>query len=103
VPPRSAAGSSDAVFDDVYRHAAKPPGQVGFLRRAGGTWVPVTYGEAAEQVTALAAGLIVSGVGPGDRVVLFSRTRFECPRTPPDPGRACGCATPCSTASAPVR
>src|SRR5665811_1157769 len=39
--------------------------------------MPVTYRELAQQVTGLAAGLIAAGVQAGDRVVLFSGTRFE--------------------------
>ncbi|WP_182113519.1 MULTISPECIES: long-chain fatty acid--CoA ligase [unclassified Actinotalea] len=43
----------------------------------GGTWTPVTTRAFADQVTALALGLLARGVGVGDRVSIMSRTRYE--------------------------
>jgi long-chain acyl-CoA synthetase len=77
MPPNYVANLQDNLTDDVFGHAERWPGQVGYSRRVADTWVPVTYRETAEQVTRLAAGLIASGVQVGDRVALFSRTRFE--------------------------
>lgn len=77
VPPAAVVAPSETVFDDVYRYAAEHPRRVSYSRRVDGRWVGVTCAEVADEVTALAAGLIASGVGPGDRVALFSRTRFE--------------------------
>ncbi len=48
-----------------------------FGRRVNGDWLPVTCRELADQVAAVAAGLISWGLEPGDRVGLFSPTRFE--------------------------
>ena len=42
-----------------------------------GPWVPLTHSEFADKVQALAKGFIASGVRPGDRVGIMSRTRFE--------------------------
>ena len=70
-------GLQDNLTDDVFVHAEQVPEQVGFSRRVDGRWMPVTYRELAQQVTRLAAGLIASGVQAGDRVALFSGTRFE--------------------------
>ncbi|AVM00232.1 long-chain fatty acid--CoA ligase [Gordonia iterans] len=42
-----------------------------------GHWLTVTAGQFAEEVDAVAKGLIASGVGPGDRVGLLSSTRYE--------------------------
>jgi long-chain acyl-CoA synthetase len=54
------------------------PDSVVFSRRgADGTWSDVTSVQFAEQVRALAAGLVASGVQVGDRVGLMSRTRYE--------------------------
>jgi long-chain acyl-CoA synthetase len=77
VPPNYVASLQDNLTDDVFGHAEHWPDQAGFSRRVGQHWVPVTNREAADQVTQLAAGLIASGVQVGDRVALFSHTRFE--------------------------
>lgn len=77
VPPNYVANLQENLTDDVFGHAERWPDHIGFSHRVGDKWVPVTYREAAEQVTTLAAGLIASGVQAGDRVALFSRTRFE--------------------------
>ncbi|MBA3265242.1 MAG: long-chain fatty acid--CoA ligase [Nocardioidaceae bacterium] len=44
---------------------------------AGNTWKSVTWGEAADQVVRLSAGLIALGVQPEQRVAIASGTRFE--------------------------
>ena len=45
--------------------------------KANGAWVPMTYGEVAARVRALARGLIGLGIAPGDRVALISENRPE--------------------------
>ncbi|MEP7192158.1 MAG: long-chain fatty acid--CoA ligase [Actinomycetota bacterium] len=77
VPANYVAGLAENLTDDVFDHAERWPDHPGFSRRVEDRWVPVTYRETAEQVTRLAAGLIAAGVQAGDRVALFSRTRFE--------------------------
>src|SRR5450631_3132342 len=77
MPPNYVPSLQEILTDDVFIHAEQAPEQVGFSRRVDGRWVPVTYRELAEQVTRLAAGLIASGIQPGDRVALCSHTRFE--------------------------
>ena len=77
IPPIYLPGLKENLTDDVFVNAEQAPGHVGFSRRVDGRWIPVTYRELAEQVTRLAAGLIASGVQAGDRVALFSGTRFE--------------------------
>ncbi|CNM22414.1 long-chain acyl-CoA synthetase [Mycobacterium tuberculosis] len=42
-----------------------------------GVWTDVTCAEAANQIRAAALGLISLGVQAGDRVVIFSATRYE--------------------------
>src|SRR3712207_4371355 len=66
-----------ALSDAVTTHAAESPDRVALSRRSGDAWVPVTSREFAEQVTALARGMIAAGVGPGDRVGILSKTRYE--------------------------
>ena len=40
-----------------------------------GTWRPLTWGDTAARVSALARGLIAAGIEPGDRVALVSENR----------------------------
>ncbi|WP_407318413.1 AMP-dependent synthetase/ligase [Isoptericola halotolerans] len=46
-------------------------------RRDGRTWTPVSAHEFDADVLAVARGLVALGVGPGDRVAIMSRTRYE--------------------------
>src|SRR5215204_1762138 len=48
-----------------------------YRRKQAGGWVDVTAQEFADQVLAVAKGLVAGGVQPGDRVGLLSRTRYE--------------------------
>lgn len=58
-------------FDQVDRLGERP-----FLwAKRDGTWRPLTWGDAAARVSALARGLIAAGVEPGDRVALVSENR----------------------------
>ncbi|WP_137873293.1 long-chain fatty acid--CoA ligase [Rhodococcus sp. Q] len=79
VPLNFTVPDDGSAVDAVYAHAEKNPTLALFKRRTGGTWVDVTAREIAETVTAVAKGLIASGVGPGDRVALMSGTRYEWP------------------------
>ena len=68
------AGLADVVFS----RAAADPGEVMLRRRsADGVWLDVTAGQFRDEVSALAKGLIAAGIGPGDRIALMSRTRYE--------------------------
>ena len=72
----STAGLTDAVFE----RAVSDPGRVVMRRRssAGSAgWQDVTARQFADDVTALAKGLIATGIAAGDRVALMSRTRYE--------------------------
>ena len=74
VPP--SAGLTDVVFE----RAAHDPGAVVMRRKraAGdGGWQDVTARQFADDVTALAKGLMAAGIAAGDRVALMSRTRYE--------------------------
>ncbi|HEX5303112.1 MAG TPA: AMP-dependent synthetase/ligase [Streptosporangiaceae bacterium] len=65
------------VTDDLFRNECKWPEQVGLKRKVNGTWTPVTWRDFAGQVRRIAAGFIVAGISPGDRVGLMSHTRYE--------------------------
>ena len=66
-----------ALTDAVTERAAATPDTVVFTRKVDGRWAPVTAKEFATEVSSLAAGLMAHGVGPGDRVGLMSKTRYE--------------------------
>ena len=83
IPP--SASLTDAVFE----RAEGDPGTVVMRRKGGsaltpatgaardGGWQDVTARQFADDVTALAKGLIAAGIAAGDRVALISRTRYE--------------------------
>jgi long-chain acyl-CoA synthetase len=74
IPP--SAGLTDVVFE----RAASDPGRVVMRRKSAagdGAWQYVTARQFADDVTALAKGLIATGIAAGDRVALMSRTRYE--------------------------
>jgi len=77
VPVAYAVKPADNVTDDVFTNARNWPDSVGLRRKVDGEWAPVTWRDFAARVRRLAAGLIAAGIGPGDRVALMSRTRFE--------------------------
>jgi long-chain acyl-CoA synthetase len=76
-PPRFVVSPEVNAADDVFDNAKRRPDHEAFARKVNGTWQPVTAKGFAEEVTALAAGLIAAGIGPGDRIGLMSGTRYE--------------------------
>ncbi len=77
VPEVIEVDPATSMTDAVFHNAVEAPDSVAFLRASPGGWTPVTAREFAGQVRAVAAGLVASGVQPGDRVGLMSRTRYE--------------------------
>ena len=66
------------LTDDVVRNAAEAPDAVVLSRRAGSEeWHDVTAAQFLLEVRGVAKGLVASGVRPGDRIALISRTRYE--------------------------
>lgn len=63
--------------DDVFDWASRDPGRVTFSRRADDGWLPVTAGEFASRVAAVAAGLIAGQIRPGDRVGLMAAPSLD--------------------------
>jgi long-chain acyl-CoA synthetase len=77
VPAVVTVGEVSNLTDPVWDNAASHPDAVQFVRRTGGGSVEVTCRQFRDEVVAVARGLIASGVAPGDRVALMSRTRYE--------------------------
>ena len=73
VPAVVTIGERDSLTDPVWANAEHHPGAVQFLLDDR----EVTCAGFRDEVVALARGLIAAGVGPGDRVALMSRTRYE--------------------------
>ncbi|CAN5130651.1 MAG: AMP-dependent synthetase/ligase [Nocardioides sp.] len=73
--------TSGNLTDDVVRNADEAPAAPLFSRPAGprgsSRWVEVTAAGFLDQVQAVAKGLMASGIAAGDRVAIFSKTRYE--------------------------
>jgi long-chain acyl-CoA synthetase len=69
----SQRNTADFAFDK----AGADPGAVALRRRVKGTWADVTTRQFADELTAVAKGLIAAGIGAGDRVAVMSKTRYE--------------------------
>src|SRR3954452_20477078 len=65
------------LTDMLWTNERDHPDSVVFSRRSDSGWTEVTSRQFAEDVRALAAGFVASGVQVGDRVGLMSRTRYE--------------------------
>ncbi|MGI5377372.1 AMP-dependent synthetase/ligase [Streptomyces sp. CA-251387] len=73
-PPVTHGSLADLPFDNA---AAVPDAVVLSRKGADGQWVDVTAAQFAEQVQAVAKGLIAEGLMPGDRIAVMARTRYE--------------------------
>ncbi|HEV7204341.1 MAG TPA: AMP-dependent synthetase/ligase [Jatrophihabitans sp.] len=69
--------SQNNTADFVFDNAASRPDHVALRRRVGGSWQDVSAKTFADEVTAVAKGLMASGIAPGDRVAVMSKTRYE--------------------------
>ena len=67
----------DNIVAAVFEHERSDPDTVIFQRLVDGTWTDVTCAAAASQIRSAALGLIADGVQAGDRVAIFSATRYE--------------------------
>ncbi|MGI5468302.1 AMP-dependent synthetase/ligase [Streptomyces sp. CA-132043] len=65
------------LTDLIRRNAAQHPDVAVIGRKVAGRWQDVTAAAFLAEVRAVAKGLIASGVRPGDRIGLMSRTRYE--------------------------
>src|SRR5690606_23147683 len=69
--------STGNLTDDVVVNARDYPETVVFSRNDGGTWTDINAAEFLAEVQQVAKGLVGAAVAPGDRVALFSKTRYE--------------------------
>ena len=65
------------LTDFIVSNAREAPDHAVFSSRVGSSWQDVTARQFLDEVAALARGLLAAGIGPGDRVGLMSRTRYE--------------------------
>ena len=79
VPATFTVGEHDNIVNSVFSHERDDPDHVIFQHLVDGAWTDVTCKEAANQIRSAALGLIAQGVQPGDRVAVFSATRYEWP------------------------
>ena len=77
VPASVHVDDDDTLSDTVFALADEHPDDVALRRRADGAWADVTYAAFVAEIVAVARGLVASGIAPGDRVALLSRTRHE--------------------------
>jgi long-chain acyl-CoA synthetase len=76
-PPTYEVPTTGSLTDDIVANARDYPAAVTIARRSSGGWEDVTAAEFLADVRTVARGLVAAGVGPGDGVVLLSRTRYE--------------------------
>jgi long-chain acyl-CoA synthetase len=78
VPPLVVVPPETNITDLVLRQAAKPSNPALFSRLdSAGAWQDISATDFLADVSALAKGLMATGVGAGDRVGIMSRTRYE--------------------------
>ncbi len=78
VPPLVVVPPETNITDLVLRQAAKPSNPALFSRLGpAGAWQDIQATDFLADVSALAKGLMASGVAAGDRVGIMSRTRYE--------------------------
>ncbi|MGH3967088.1 MAG: AMP-binding protein, partial [Mycobacterium sp.] len=77
VPAPFTVGERDNIVSAVFEHERDDPDFVIFQRLVDDAWTDITSAEAAAQIRSAALGLIAEGVQAGDRVAIFSATRYE--------------------------
>ncbi|CAL9457991.1 AMP-dependent synthetase/ligase [Streptomyces sp. enrichment culture] len=78
VPPLARPVRHGSLADLPFDNARAAPDEVVLSRRsADGAWSDVTAAAFADQVQAVARGLIAEGLRPGDRIAVMARTVYE--------------------------
>ncbi|MEU6555673.1 AMP-binding protein [Streptomyces sp. NPDC046915] len=78
VPPFAPPVTHGSLADLPFDNAEADPGAVVLSRRTSdGDWQDVTANQFADQVLAVAKGLIAEGLMPGDRIAVMARTTYE--------------------------
>jgi long-chain acyl-CoA synthetase len=83
IPALADIPDAATLTDVVFGNADSSPGQIALRKQeaqgtqeAGDGWSDVTAGELADEVRALARGLIAAGIEHGDRVAIMARTSY---------------------------
>ncbi len=77
VPAQVTIADSANLTDTLFTRAAESPDRVSIRLKENAGWRDITAREFADDVSRTAKGLIAAGIGPGDRVAIMSRTRYE--------------------------
>jgi long-chain acyl-CoA synthetase len=77
VPATYELAADENLTDVVVSNAARRPDRVALRKQQGTGWLDITAAEFLAEVSGVAKGLIASGVQPGDRIALLSKTRYE--------------------------
>ena len=77
IPPAVPPTTRGNLADLPARNARETPDKAAFSIRRESGWADVSASEFAAAVDGLAKGFMAAGVQPGDRVAIFSRTRYE--------------------------
>ncbi|MFD4561464.1 AMP-dependent synthetase/ligase [Streptomyces sp. NPDC058469] len=78
VPPMVPPATHGSLADLPFENAAAAPEHLVLSRQdEDGNWHDVTAAEFAEQVQAVAKGMIAEGLAPGDRIAVMARTSYE--------------------------
>jgi long-chain acyl-CoA synthetase len=77
LPTRYEVSAGSRLPDLLRDNAARHPKTPVVARERNGGWQDVTAAEFLSEVRAVAKGLVATGVRPGDRIGLLSRTRYE--------------------------
>ncbi|PBC72039.1 long-chain acyl-CoA synthetase [Streptomyces sp. TLI_235] len=77
LPARYQVPSGGNLSDLIHQNAEQYPGVAVISRKVAGRWQDLTAAQFLAEVHAVAKGLIASGIEPGDRVAVMSRTRYE--------------------------
>ncbi|MEU5596974.1 AMP-binding protein [Streptomyces sp. NPDC020298] len=78
VPPFAPPVTHGSLADLPFDNAEADPGAVVLSRKTSdGGWQDVTADQFADQVLAVAKGLIAEGLMPGDRIAVMARTTYE--------------------------
>ncbi|MZE75719.1 AMP-binding protein [Streptomyces sp. SID5475] len=78
VPALVAPVEQGSLADIPFHNAVEAPGEIVLSRvREDGSWRDVSAATFAQEVLAVAKGLIAHGLAPGERLAIMARTRYE--------------------------
>ncbi|ASR02735.1 AMP-dependent synthetase/ligase [Gordonia rubripertincta] len=89
------------LVDSILKYRTERPTMPLFRKRSHNQWINVTAKHFADEVDAVAKGLVASGIEPGDRVAILSSTRYEWTVLDYAIWRAGGCTVAIYETSAP--